>query len=83
MRIPLDEMIMSDYVWNQKTDKRYTVEVDDYTFDAEGYPFRWDKVLRLIYTFNIDVNDTAMTGKTVWIDDIKIKKVILSDQAAE
>ena len=83
VRIPLDEMIMSDYVWNQKTDKRYTVEVDDYTFDAEGYPFRWDKVLRLIYTFNIDVNDTAMTGKTVWIDDIKIKKVILSDQAAE
>ena len=83
VRIPLDEMIMSDYVWNQKTDKRYTVKVDDYTFDAEGYPFRWDKVLRLIYTFNIDVNDTAMTGKTVWIDDIKIKKVILSDQAAE
>ena len=83
VRIPLDEMIMSDYVWNQKTDKRYTVEVDDYTFDAEGYPFRWDKVLRLIYTFNIDVNDTAMAGKTVWIDDIKIKKVILSDQAAE
>ena len=83
VRIPLDEMIMSDYVWNQKTDKRYTVEVDDYTFDAEGYPFRWDKVLRLLYTFNIDVNDTAMTGKTVWIDDIKIKKVILSDQAAE
>ena len=83
VRIPLDEMIMSDYVWNQKMDKRYTVEVDDYTFDAEGYPFRWDKVLRLIYTFNIDVNDTAMTGKTVWIDDIKIKKVILSDQAAE
>lgn len=83
VRIPLDEMIMSDYVWNQKTNKRYTVEVDDYTFDAEGYPFRWDKVLRLIYTFNIDVNDTAMTGKTVWIDDIKIKKVILSDQAAE
>ena len=83
VRIPLDEMIMSDYVWNQKTNERYTVEVDDYTFDAEGYPFRWDKVLRLIYTFNIDVNDTDMTGKTVWIDDIKIKKVILSDQAAE
>ena len=83
VRIPLDEMIMSDYVWNQKTNERYTVEVDDYTFDAEGCPFRWDKVLRLIYTFNIDVNDIAMTGKTVWIDDIKIKKVILSDQAAE
>ena len=83
VRIPLDEMIMSDYVWKLKTGERYTVAVDDYTFDAEGYPFRWDKILRLIFTFNIDVADESMKGKTVYIDDIKIKKVILSDQTAE
>ena len=83
VRIPLDEMVLSDYVWDQQSDKRYSIEIQDGTFDGEGNPFRWDKVLRLIFTFNIDVTDVSMTGKTVWLDDVRIRKVIFSDEVSE
>ena len=83
VRIPLDEMVLSNYVWDQQDDKRYSIEIQDGTFDGKGNPFRWDKVLRLIFTFNIDVTDVSMTGKTVWLDDIRIRKVILSDEVSE
>ncbi len=80
VQIPLDEMILSDYVWDQKTDTRYTIEIDDNAFDSEGNPFRWDKVLRLIFTPYIGVDDLSMQNKTYCIDDVKIRKVIFSDQ---
>ena len=82
--IPLDEMKVSDYASEaSKFDTLGLITVDDGTFDSEGNPFRWDKVCRLVYKFNEDSKDMSQKGKTVWIDDIKIKKVILSDQAAE
>ena len=82
--IPLDEMKVSDYASEaSKFDTLGLITVDDGTFDSEGNPFRWDKVCRLVYKFNEDSKDMSQKGKTVYIDDVKIKKVILSDQAAE
>ena len=85
VRVPLDEMIVSDYAMDLgEGDSSYgKIEVDDDAFDMEGNPFRWDKVLRLIFTPVLDRQDTSMDGKIAYFDDIKIKKVILSDQAAE
>ena len=82
--IPLDKMKVSDYASEaSKFDTLGLITVDDGTFDSEGNPFRWDKVCRLVYKFNEDSKDMSQKGKTVYIDDVKIKKVILSDQAAE
>ena len=82
--IPLDEMKVSDYASEATTfDALEWISVDDGTFDEDGNPFRWDKVCRMVFKFSEDSKDMSQKGKTVWIDDIKIKKVILSDQAAE
>lgn len=82
--VPLDEMIVSEYASQATTfDTLGPISVDDDTFDSEGNPFRWDKVCRLVFTFNEDKKDMSQKGKTVYIDDIKITKVIISDQTAE
>ena len=82
--IPLDEMKVSDYASEATTfDALEWISVDDGTFDEDGNPFRWDKVCRMVFKFSEDSKDMSQKGKTVWIDDIKIKKVIISDQAAE
>ena len=82
--IPLDEMKVSKYASDPNTmDELVLISVDDGTFDSDGNPFRWDKVLRTIFTFNEDKKDISQKGKTVYIDDVKIKKVIISDQTAE
>ena len=83
--IPLDEMKVSDYAstaleWDKTPE---WINVDDGTFDEDGNPFRWDKIVRTFFAFNEDMKDMSQKGKTVYIDDVKIKKVILSDQAAE
>ena len=84
MTIPLDEMKVSDYASEATTfDALEWISVDDGTFDEDGNPFRWDKVCRMVFKFSEDSKDMSQKGKTVWIDDIKIKKVIISDQAAE
>ena len=82
--IPLDEMKVSEYASAATTfDTLERISVDDGTFDSEGNPFRWDKVCRLVFKFNEDSKDVSQKGTTVYIDDIKIKKVIISDEAAE
>ncbi len=82
--VPLDEMIVSEYASQATTfDTLEPISVDDDTFDSEGNPFRWDKVCRLVFKFNEDSKDMSQKGKTVYIDDIKITKVIISDQTAE
>ena len=84
--IPLDDMKISEYASHPERWDQYPLErisVDDGTFDSEGNPFRWDKVVRTIFCFNEDMADMSQKGKTVYIDDVKIKKVIISDQTAE
>lgn len=82
--IPLDEMKVSEYAaMTTVLDAFEHITVDDGTFDTDGNPFRWDKVMDLVFKFNIDGKDMSQKGKTVYIDDIKITKVIISDQTAE
>ena len=84
MTVPLDEMKVSKYASQATTfDALEPISVGDDTFDSEGNPFRWDKVCRLVFKFNEDSKDMSQKGKTVYIDDIKITKVIISDQTAE
>ena len=84
--IPLDEMKVSEYASQPLTWDTVPLEkisVDDGTFDSEGNPFRWDKIVRTVFAFSEDMKDMSQKGKTVYIDDIKITKVIISDQTAE
>ena len=83
--IPLDEMKVSEYastalLWDKVPEH---ITVDDGTFDEEGNPFRWDKIVRTFFAFNEDMKDMSQKGKTVYIDDVKIKKVIISDESAQ